>query len=288
MKFVKLPKVSLKDDPALSEKWVQEQLAEDPSILGLGNLILRDVERPQPRAGRLDLLLQDPETDRRYEVEIQLGAVDESHIIRTIEYWDLERKRYPQYDHTAVIVAEEITSRFLNVISLFNGMIPLVAIQMAAYRVEGGVSLIFTTVLDQMVLGLVDDDDDAKEVADRGYWEKRSSPAVLSAVDRLVEIIQSVDRNLQPTYKKRYVGVARNGQPQNFVTLYPKKRRLAMTFKCARSEDFEKAIEEAGIGEAVYMEKHGRYRLPLDPGDVQPNADLLRRLIGETYEAWGS
>ena len=50
----------------------------------------------------------------------QLGKTDESHIIRTIEYWDIERKRYPQYDHTAVIVAEEITSRFLNVIGLFK------------------------------------------------------------------------------------------------------------------------------------------------------------------------
>ena len=29
---------------------------------------------------------------RRYEVEIQLGRVDESHIIRTIEYWDIEKK----------------------------------------------------------------------------------------------------------------------------------------------------------------------------------------------------
>jgi hypothetical protein len=30
-------------------------------VLGLGDLILRDQERIQPRAGRLDLLLQDPE-----------------------------------------------------------------------------------------------------------------------------------------------------------------------------------------------------------------------------------
>jgi len=44
-----------------------------------------------------------------YEIEIQLGSTDESHIIRTIEYWDIERKRYPQYDHTAVIIAEDIT-----------------------------------------------------------------------------------------------------------------------------------------------------------------------------------
>jgi hypothetical protein len=66
----------------------------------------------QPRAGRLDLLLQDLDTKRRYEVEIQLGATDEAHIIRTIEYWDIERKRYPQYDHCAVLVAEDITSPF--------------------------------------------------------------------------------------------------------------------------------------------------------------------------------
>jgi hypothetical protein len=57
----------------------------------------------------LDLLFQDVESTRRYEVEIQLGSTDEAHIIRTIEYWDVERKRYPQYDHTAVIIAEDIT-----------------------------------------------------------------------------------------------------------------------------------------------------------------------------------
>jgi hypothetical protein len=52
----------------------------------LGDLILKDKERVHPKAGRLDLLLQDPDSGRRYEVEIQLGIVDESHIIRTIEY----------------------------------------------------------------------------------------------------------------------------------------------------------------------------------------------------------
>ena len=53
---------------------------------------------------------------------------------RTIEYWDIERKRYPQYEHSAVIVAEDITARFLNVISLFNGQIPLMALQMSAFQ----------------------------------------------------------------------------------------------------------------------------------------------------------
>jgi len=136
MEFAKFEKISLKNHPELNERWVQDRIAEDPSILGLGDVILKDKERIQPRAGRLDLLLQDAESSRRYEVEVQLGAADESHIIRTIEYWDIERRRYPQYEHTAVIVAEDITSRFLNVVSLFNGMIPLMAIQMNARRAQ--------------------------------------------------------------------------------------------------------------------------------------------------------
>src|SRR5215470_8313634 len=148
VKYAKPERVSLKGHPELNERWLQERIAEDPSILGLGDLILKDKERPQPRAGRLDLLLQDAESSRRYEIEVQLGATDEAHIVRTIEYWDIERKRYPQYDHTAVLVAEDITSRFLNVISLFNGTIPLVAIQMNALREGERVGLVFTTVLE--------------------------------------------------------------------------------------------------------------------------------------------
>src|SRR2546428_2004279 len=99
--YIKHETISLKLHPELNERWVQQLIADDPSILGLGDLVLRDKERIQPRAGRLDLLLQEPETKRRFEVEIQLGATDETHIIRTVEYWDIERKRYPQYDHCA-------------------------------------------------------------------------------------------------------------------------------------------------------------------------------------------
>lgn len=163
MDYVKFRRISMKNHAEFNEKWVQERIADDPSILGLGDLILKDKERIQPRAGRLDLLLQDPDSSRRFEVEIQLGKTDEGHIIRTIEYWDIERKRYPQYDHTAVIVAEDITSRFLNVISLFNGFIPLMAIQLNAIQVSDQVSLVSTTVLDQMTLGLVDEEEEQEK-----------------------------------------------------------------------------------------------------------------------------
>jgi len=95
--FLKAERIPLKGDTERSERWVQDIIEKDPSILGIGDLVLRASEKKQPRAGRLDLLLQDPDTKQRYEVELQLGPTDETHIIRTIEYWDIERKRYPQY-----------------------------------------------------------------------------------------------------------------------------------------------------------------------------------------------
>ncbi len=55
LKYIKPKKVSLKDHSVFNEKWVQEIIADDPSIIGLGDLILKDKERLQPRAGRLDL-----------------------------------------------------------------------------------------------------------------------------------------------------------------------------------------------------------------------------------------
>ncbi len=106
MEFHKSKLISLKTHEIYNEKWLQSLIIEDPTLLGLGDLAVKEVERRQPRAGRLDLLLSDSETHTRYEVEIQLGATDETHIIRTIEYWDIEKSRYPQYEHVAVIVAD--------------------------------------------------------------------------------------------------------------------------------------------------------------------------------------
>ena len=112
LKYVAHQPISLKSHPEFNETWLQDRIAEDPTIIGLGDVVLIDRERSQERAGQLDLLLTNPEQDGRYELEVMLGATDESHIIRCIEYWDIERRRYPGYEHCAVLIAEDITSRF--------------------------------------------------------------------------------------------------------------------------------------------------------------------------------
>jgi len=190
--YVKAKKISLKLHQELNEAWVQDVIEKDPGILGLGNLTLRDKQRIQPNSGRLDLLLQSEDSTKRYEVEIQLGKVDESHIIRTIEYWDIERKRYPQYDHCAVIIAEDLTSRFLNVINLFNGSIPLIAIQLNAFEVGEAVTLTFVTIFEQINLGLVYEDEPVNATTSRVDWEAKASKKTLAMADDLMEIIKSI------------------------------------------------------------------------------------------------
>lgn len=287
LNYEKLTQLSLKTHSTLDEKWVQDRIAEDPTILGLGDVILKDRERNQPRAGRLDLLLQEAEGNRRYEVEIQLGKTDESHIIRTIEYWDIERKRYPQYDHTAVIVAEEITSRFLNVIALFNGTIPLIAIQMRAVQLGNAVSLVFTTVLDQVQLGLVDEDEEVHEATDRAYWEARGSKATVAMADELLEVLKQLDPSLELKFNKFYIGLARQKQADNFVIFRPQKTSIRVEPRLKKRDEIEQKIEDAGLDVLDYDNRWSRYRIRLGKGDVKKHAELLQELFSAAHAESG-
>jgi|CXWL01.1.fsa_nt_gi predicted transport protein len=283
--YLKPERIWLKNHAEFTEKWVQDRIAEDPSLLNLGDLVLRDRERIHPRAGRLDLLLQDPETKRRYEVELQLGATDEAHIIRTIEYWDIERKRYPQYDHCAVLIAEDITSRFLNVVQLFNGTIPLIALQMQAIRLGEHITLMFTTVMDELARGVVDEDEDAESTpTDRAYWEKRATKSTVSLADDLLGVLSTFDPSLKLKFNKFYIGLDKDGQPYNFVTFRPKKNQLTLELKLPQSAALDAKIDAAELDTLEYNKRWGIYRLRLTKDDVESKADVIKELARIAFE----
>ena len=273
-------KINLRDHPTLTESWLQDVIAKNPEIIGLGELILKDKERMQLRAGRLDILLQDPEINKRYEVEIQLGKTDESHIIRTIEYWDIERKRYPQYEHCAVIIAEEITSRFLNVIGLFNGTIPLIAIQLTAHKNGDDYFLTFNKVLDEMNLGLVDDDEEISEVTDRNYWEtQKGIPKTVKIVDESLLLIKEIIPGYELKYNKFYIGLAKNGRADNFIIFRALKLFTRMEIRLERDEELESKIESSGIDLMDYDKRNGRYRLKITLNDLKKHKAFLQDLV---------
>jgi len=266
-----------------AEDFVQGLILDDPAVLGLGDLVVKDKERGQSGAGRLDFLLQDSPVTERYEVEIQLGDTNPSHIIRTIEYWERERRNAPQFDHIAVIVAEGITSRFFNVISLFNQHIPLIAIKMTGVSVGGKRTLIFTRVLDHVKRPLEDEEAGVPET-NRAYWEEKTSPEIMALVDGVIQIAKRIDPAIGPRFIKASIPLKRGAEFFRFLTLRPKKKFLKLSLPSQQSEQVEAELNAAGIDFDDFDERRGRYVLTLVPADIPKNSAVLEKLLTAAYK----
>ena len=270
-------RVPLKGHAIYNERWLQDRIVQNPSLLGLGDLEVKDYERRQPSGGRLDLLLYEPESLTRYEVELQLGATDETHIIRTIEYWDIERRRFPQYEHIAVLVAEDITSRFLNVVSLFNGFIPLVAIQVQGLEVGGAFTLSMTKVMDVMKLGL--DDEEEGTPVDRSYWENTASNLSLKIVDEVAELVREIDPTLHLKYNRYSIGFAGANGGRNQVRFRPRKQHVIAEFPIDPDDTFRETLAESGVDLIPLSAHNDSCRLRLGPADVERHRSTILDLI---------
>jgi hypothetical protein len=278
--FKRHEKISLRNHPDFCEAWLHSQICDDTTLLGLGELDVIDRERTQFAGGRLDMLLADtdPEANARYEVEIMLGPTDPNHIIRCIEYWDVERRRYPAYNHIAVLVAEEVTSRFLNVISLLSGNIPLVAIQLNALQVDEHLVLDFVKVLDQRELR----EDDAVErdspKADRQWWESRKGIESLRLCDKLLEFAKAkAKRPLELRYSKSGVGIGIPGSFFHVLIIWPKKDFIPFRLGISNAEQWAARFDNVGI--EAKAQRADRILIRMTSTDLSQHEDLVRELV---------
>jgi hypothetical protein len=286
MKYVPSRVISLKKSPDHSEKTLQEAIANNPEILGLGEITLRETERRQLNGGRLDLLFDDEITKVRYTVELQLGATDETHIIRTIEYWDNERSRNPHIDHIAVIVAEDITTRFLNVISLFNKSIPLIAIQLSAIEVGGEVTINCVKVLDLSTSMGWEEDSTSVVATDRQYWVKKAAPETVAIADGLLGMVHEVtgSKTFELNYNKHYIGLASGGVANNFISMKPRKHNVVLQVKLPRTDELTELIEQS-LELISYDNRWSFYQVRVTRNDLTESATVLRELIEQAARA---
>jgi hypothetical protein len=277
--------ISLRE-AGVTESWLEREIEKNPAILRLGDVTVIDRQRRQEKAGRLDLLLEDDSGDGRYEVELMLGTTDESHLIRTVEYWDIERRKWPGYEHCAVLIAEEVAARFLNVISLFSGTVPFVAIQVNALIVEGKLVLNFVKVLDSRTLRK-DETADLKEraVTDRPFWISKASPATVELAERCISIINQVAAvNRKPTYNRYYIGLNDGVRSGNFVTFRPKRSFLNLQFEALNPrEPWLKRLQDAGLDSDL---KNEDLRVTLTPKDFEDNKELFTELLQEAVRQY--
>jgi hypothetical protein len=280
LQYAKAEVIGLKGHPLFTEAWVRDRIVADPAILGLGDdLVIRAIERFQPGGGKLDLLLQDEE-GVRYAVEIMLGEVDACHIINTLEYWDNERRRYPLYEHRAVLIAERVAGRFLNVIGLFNNAIPLIALQMTALAFGGQMTLQFTKILD-VVEPELEDEDSGATPSNRDEWLQRA-PKSVPLADQCLLVLQGVVAGASLKYYQQFVGLIVSGAVNNFVVFVPKKQFLSVQVKIEDRQYWKDVLEEMGI--LVISTSKTRIRFRLTPQDVTDKKYSLKELFETAYK----
>jgi len=127
------------------EIWLQNWLAADPARLGLGQVRVVAQELTAPRGGSLDILAADGDT--YYSIEVQLGEVDASHSFRVFDYWARNRLRFEGKTHVAVLVVESAAGRYRPALEALAEYLPLVVIELRAWRGDSEAILVPSTVV---------------------------------------------------------------------------------------------------------------------------------------------
>jgi predicted transport protein len=156
---------------------------------------------------------------------------------------------------------------------------------MQTLKIGDRIALVFSTVIDELTRGLVDEDEDAEAApTNRAYWEKRATTATVSMADEILALIKAFDPSLELKYNKLYIGLSKDGQPFNFVSFRPKKNQLNLELKLPQSDDIDAKIEEAGIETLEYSQRWGRYGLRLTKNDIRAKAAVLKELAKLAYD----
>lgn len=257
------------------EYWLQNIIHEDPKVLGLGNLVSINKEKKQSSGGRLDILLKDPEQNSMFEVEVMLGETDPSHIIRSIEYWDNEKRKYPQRQHFCVLIAESFDRRYFNVIQLMSLNIPMIAIQADLLEVNGENILSFTKIID-IYIEPEESEEDIK-VVNEASWTN-DAPWVNNNAKELVEILKEDSTNIKVGFTQSYISINIDGK--NVYWLHKRMKPTSTLFFSVKDDEKVETIKKL-LESKEFIYTYNRYKefmLNIDAKIIKSNADLLREI----------
>lgn len=264
------------------EYWLQDLIYENPSILGLGDLIPVSKEKKQSSGGRLDILLKNPDDNSMYEVEVMLGETDPTHIIRTIEYWDIEKRKYPQRQHFPVLIAENFKRRYFNVIQILSLNVPMIAIQADLLEINKQKVLNFTKILD--IYEEIAEDDEETKVVNENSWVSNSKWTLNNAKE-LQKILDTETVKYTLNYTQLYVSLLINGKG-NAYWLYKKsepKSLLGFKEKDTEKVDAIKEILESHSIQHTYN-KYKEFYLYVDLDFIKKHKEVFKKINEIRYK----
>ncbi len=212
------------------EYWLQAWLAEDPSRLGIGKIVIKAKELRQygAKGGRLDILAYDGALDTYYEIEVMLGECDADHGFRTLDYWAREQLKNPNARHVAVIVAEDLSGRYRTVIETLAQRLPLIAIEIRTLVVKSlpPMATTFAVVVAQpedFVLRPADEPEGAETGApnDEASWQSNRPEFTQFARDMHKQCNEKIGPSTIDFSAKSYVALKKGKRA--WLPMWPRK-----------------------------------------------------------------
>jgi hypothetical protein len=96
-------------------------------------------------------------------------------------------------------------------------------------------------------------------------------------------LAREFDPALEPKYNKFYIGLAKDGQPNNFVVSRPRKNTMMFTVRLPQSAEMQSKLEASGFEFVDFDRRQGGYRLRLGMDDLKARGDALREIVGMAY-----
>jgi len=257
----------------MDEYWLQDYIWNNPSCLGLGDLEPIAKEKRQTSGGRLDILMKGSD-EELYEIEVMLGETDETHIIRTIEYWDIEKKKRPKRQHTAILVAERINTRFYNVINLLSHSVPIIGIQANLYKNNNSVSQVFTKIIDSFEEPEIEEENGATYGAE---YIQKSFPETAEVISSVLSIVGETVSDTRVNYIKKGASIFINGT-RKIIIVRRGKKQSSIAYVVS-DEDRSKIEELLDASSISYDYKNGKIRIWLDNTSLNSNIEVHREII---------
>ena len=106
----------------------------------------------------------------------------------------------------------------------------------------------------------------------------------MEIADKILSLIKEIDNQFEFKYNKFYIGLAINGQPNNFVIFRAKKNNLRLEIRLTKSEEIDTKLEETELDVMDYDKRQRRYRIRLDKNDFKKHEETIKWLLKLAYD----
>jgi predicted transport protein len=101
--------------------------------------------------------------------------------------------------------------------------------------------------------------------------------------DEMFGWLHDLDPGLELKYNKFYIGLAKDGRSNNFVSFRPQKVGLRVEIRLERTDETQAQLDASGLDVMDYDARWGQYRIRLGKADLTKHKDLLTSLMAKAH-----